>query len=901
VKIDPATWPIVSKLLDEWLDLPADSRSQWLANLGPEYSDVLPALRELLASHDAGDTDFLETIAKFDHESPALSPGHRLGPFRILSTIGRGGMGVVYRAERADGKFEQQVAIKLVSGGLSTPAFVERFQREYRILASLDHPNIARLLDAGVTEEGLPYFVMEYVDGRPIDRFCADRKLSVADRLRLLLPVCDAVQFAHQRLIVHRDLKPDNILVTENGTPKLLDFGIAKVLSECPGGNEATLMAMTPAYASPEQVRGEPIGTATDVYSLGCVLYKLLTGRAPHQLQGKSPAESVRWICEEEPPKPAGLNRQLGKDEDNIVRMAMRKESRRRYQSVEQFAADIGRCLNSEPVFARPASAGYRLQKYMRRHRIGVSVAAGLVLLFAGFAATQAVQLRRITRERDRADRVMQFMRGMFKVSNPSEARGNTITAREILDQASKDIDTGMAQDPVLQAQMMDAMGQVYQGLGLYPRGEALLARAVAIRRRALGPDHPDTLTAMDELGVVFNSESRYAEAEKLNREVLQVRRRVVGAQNLDTVTSMFHLAKTVYAQGRYAEAEKLERDVLDVQRRILGPDNLNTVLTLQALAATLEREGRYSDAEKMNLRVVDVKRRRQGSDHPSTVLAISSLGWVLYQEGRYAEAERFIREAAETGRRVLGPTHPVEVGLLGRLGIDLDYEGRYPEAETLLREVLQARRLAGPERYETVVAAEDLGHALLDEGRYREAEEFLRKAVETGRQVLGAEHPEVLIAMGELGQTLDKEGRSAEAETLQRQTVDTQRRVLGPEHPSTLISMSRLARVLSHEQTHAEAEKLAGEALDVQRRILGPEHPDTALSVYNLAIVETRAGKRNEALRLVREAIAQGIPAPAAVGLAHDPDLKPLYADARFEALVKQPKKGEADRRAPK
>jgi tetratricopeptide (TPR) repeat protein len=888
MKIDPATWPALSKLLDQWLDLPANSRSDWLAGLGPEYSDVLPALRQLVSSPAIADSAFLETLAKFDDSPCTLDPGGRLGPYRILSIIGRGGMGVVYCAERDDGKFVQRVAIKVVSASLGAPAFVERFQQEYRILASLDHPNIARLLDAGASEEGLPYFVMEYVEGRPIDQFCAQHELAVSDRLRLLLPVCDAVQFAHQNLIVHRDLKPDNILVTERGIPKLLDFGIAKVLSDYPGANEATLMAMTPAYASPEQVRGEPVGTATDVYSLGCVLYKLLTGVAPHQLQGKSPAESVRLICEEEPVRPAALNRDLGTDEDNILRMAMRKEAHRRYRSVEQLAADIDRYLHNEPVLARPASAGYRLQKYVRRHRIGVALAAGVALLLAGFAVAQTQQLRRITRERDRADRVMQFMGGMFKVSDPGEARGNSITAREILDRASQDIDTGMAQDPVLQAQMMHQMGLVYRGLGLYPRGEALLAHAVAIRRRALGPDHRDTLSSMDELGVVLNSESRYPDAEKLHRQVLQARRRVLGPRHLDTVTSMFHLAKTLYAQGHFNEAEHLERDVLVLQQRILGPDNLDTVLTIQALAATLEREGRYAEAETMDLQVVAAKRRRQGSDHPSTLLAISNLGWVLYQQGRYGEAEQHLREAADTGRRVLGPAHPVEIGLLGRLGIDLDYEGRSGEAEQLLREVLQARRATGPERYETVVAAEDLGHALLDEGRYREAEKFLQGAVDTGSRVLGPRHPAVLLAMGELGQTLDQEGRFTEAETLERQTVDLQKTALGPEHPSTLLSMNRLARILCHRRQYAEAETLAGNALKAQRRVLGFKHPDTALSLFNLAIVLAHEGKRDEALTLVREAIAQGM-APASIELARDPDLATLAADPRFSALLRR------------
>jgi serine/threonine protein kinase len=359
--------------LDEWLDLPPDSRPSWLAGLGPEHRDVLPALRQLIASQGIGDDQLLQTLAKIGDSTAILSSGRRLGPYRILSAIGRGGMGAVYRGERADGKFEQRVAIKVVSGGLSTPAFIERFQREYRILASLDHPNVARLLDAGTTEEGLPYFVMEYVEGRPIDRFSEERNLSVSDRLRLILPVCDAVQLAHRQLVVHCDLKPDNILVTEQGIPKLLDFGIAKVLSECPGGAENTLMAMTPAYASPEQIRGEPVGTATDVYSMGCVLYKLLTGAPPHQLQGKSPAESVRWICEEEPRRPATLNHALGADEDNIIRMAMRKDAHGRYRSVEQLAADISRylcciiCAWSMGSWAIPASISWDARSRISR------------------------------------------------------------------------------------------------------------------------------------------------------------------------------------------------------------------------------------------------------------------------------------------------------------------------------------------------------------------------------------------------------------------------------------------------------------------------------------------------------------------------------------------------------
>jgi eukaryotic-like serine/threonine-protein kinase len=845
MKIDPATWPKLSKLLDEWLDVPTDSRSSWLSNLGSEHSDVLPALRQLLAGRANVDDDFLTALPKFDESPLALSRGQRLGPYRILSAIALGGMGIVYRAERADGKFEQRVAIKVVSGGLNTPAFVERFRQEYRILASLEHPNIARLLDAGGTEDGLPYFVMEYVEGQPIDRFCAERNLSVPERLRLILQVCDAVQLAHQKLVVHRDLKPNNILVTEQGIPKLLDFGIAKVLTEIPG-NEATLMAMTPGYASPEQIRGELIGTATDVYSLGCVLYKLLTSVARHQLQGKSPAESVRTICEEEPPKPSSLNRELGRDEDYILQMAMCKDAQRRYRSVEQFAADIGHYLCDEPVMARHRSAGYRLQKYVR-HRIGVAVSAGLVVLLAGFAAVQAAQLRRITHERNRADRVTEFMSGMFKISDPSEARGNGITAREILDRASKDIDTGLAKDPELQAQMMSVMGQVYGNLGLYVRAQPLLTRALDIRRRVLGPSHPQTLNSMDDLALNLNRQGHFSEAEKVLRDTLDLRRRLLGGDQPDTLKTMSNLAITVTVQSRYAEAERLHSETLDLERRVLGPDHPETLRSMTNLANTLSREGRYPAAEKLQTETLQKQRRVLGPNHPETLVSIARLANILSHEGRYSEAEKLQQETLDIQRRVLGPGHPA-----------------------------------------TLVTMTDLGVSLLQQSRYAEAEKLQTEALDIQRRVLGPEHPNTLRSMNILSSTFDSEGRFAEAEKLLRAALDIQRRVLGPEHQETLGTAGNLARTLLHEGHNTDAEKLERETLDIRRRVLGPNHPDTAESVYNLAIVKERGGKRDEALVFLRETIDHGLSSRETLIMEKDPDLKSLHGDPRFEALVR-------------
>jgi len=858
MKIDPATWPRLSSLLDQWLDLPADSRSSWLANLDPEYSDVLPELRHLLASQTSTDHDFLKTLPKFEESTLTLSPRQRLGPYRILSVLGRGGMGVVYRAERDDGKFEQRVAIKVVSTGLNTPAFVQRFQQEYRILANLEHPNIARLLDAGTTEDGLPYFVMEFVEGQPIDRFCVEHKLSVPERLRLILPVCDAVQFAHQKLIVHRDLKPDNILVTEQGIPKLLDFGIAKVLSEVPGRNEATLMAMTPAYASPEQVRGEPIGTATDVYSLGCVVYKMLTGVAPHQLQEKSAAESVRAICEEEPRQASGLNRELGSDEDNILEMAMRKEPLRRYRSVEQFAADIGRYLSNEPVLARSATAGYHLQKYVRRHRIGVGLTAGLIVLLTAFAAVQAVQLRRITRERDRADRVTRFLSGMFKISDPSEARGNSITAREILDKGSKDVSQGLAQDPELQAQMMSVMGQVYGNLGLYIQAQGLVSHSLDIRRRVLGPSDPQTLSSMDDLVLNLNRQGHFTDAEKLQRETLDLRRRVLGLQHPDTLRSMSSLANTLALEGRYADSETLQRETIDVQRRIRGPESPETLRSINNLANTLSREGHYSDAEKLQREALDIQRRVLGPEHPETLGSLGNLAATLNRQGRYADAEKLQRETLDTRRNILGPEHP-----------------------------------------DTLVAMTELAVSLKRQRQYAEAEKLERKALEIQRRVLGPEHPSTLMSMNNLSTTLNSEGHYEEAEKLLRTSLEIKRRVLGPEHPETLRSMVNLATSLQHEGHYSDAEKLERDALEARRRVLGPEHPDVALTVYNLGVLVEHEGKHDEALKLLREAVDHGLSRANSLGIGNDPDFESLHGNPGFEALVKYAKERAAAQEA--
>ncbi len=446
----------IERLFEAALEIPPEQRAQFLSQHCAD-AEVRREV-ELLLEHDRGAEAFVAQAvaggAASVIQSLSFSRGQRLSPYRILSVVGRGGMGLVYLAERADGKFDQRVAIKVVQAGLGG-SFADRLQQECRILASLEHPNIARLVDAGATDDGLPYFVMEYVAGQPIDRFCDERKLTPRERVQLMLPICEAVQFAHQKLVVHRDLKPDNILVTADGIPKLLDFGIAKVLSGAPTTvPETVTRVLTPEYGSPEQVRGELIGTATDIYSLGGVLYKLLTGVAPHQIEGKSPVDALRAICEEGIRRPSNLRPELAGDLDHILQMALRKEPLRRYSSADRFGADLRRWLADKPVLASPDTIWYRSGKFIRRHWPGVAAAAIVLLALVAAAAVANWQARRA--ERRFADVrhlanvfLFDFEQSIHNVPGATKARQLLVkTALEYLRSLSGEA----ASDPVLGA-----------------------------------------------------------------------------------------------------------------------------------------------------------------------------------------------------------------------------------------------------------------------------------------------------------------------------------------------------------------------------------------------------------------------------------------------------------------
>jgi eukaryotic-like serine/threonine-protein kinase len=941
-----ARWDQVKELLHQAMQLASAQRALFL----DEACSSDPALRAEVESLLLAD----EGIRSSYMESPPLPEELGAGTdgigsavsleagqvfsqrFQLVRKLGEGGMGQVWLAEQTS-PVRRQVALKLIKAGMYDEALAQRFQSERQSLAIMDHPAIAKVFDAGATPQGQPYFVMEYVPGLPITEYCDQKKLEIRDRLELFIQACNGVQHAHQKAIIHRDLKPANILVVEvdgNPVPRIIDFGLAKATT--PHAASETIFTQlghfvgTPGYMSPEQADPEiaDIDTRTDVYSLGVVLYVLLAGLQPFetkQRQKQPLDELLRKLREEEPPRPStkvGADRDtsaktaeargteprqlvsiLRGDLDWIAMKALEKDRAFRYGGPSELAADLRRSLNHEPIVARPANAGYRLRKYVRRHRAAVVVAAGLVLLLSAFFVLQALQLRRITRERDRtaherdrATRITDFMTGMFKVSDPSESRGNSVTAREILDKASNDMGKGLAKDPEVQAQMMQVMASTYTNLGLYPRAHELAKRALDARVSLLGPDDPKTLESMAQLGWILDREGHSDAAEKQEREALAGERRILGLENPLTLETMDHLAMNQGHRGHYDETERLEREVIGVEARVLGPDNTQTLQSINHLGWALLLQGRYTEAEQEYRRLLDVERRVLGPDHPETLKSLSNLAMVLQSQHRFADAEQLYREALATQQHVLGQEHQNTARAMFNLAALLFLEGRFADAEKLDREALAIQsRTLGPDHPDTLASKRNLATSLLKEGHLAEAEKMERETLNARLRVLGPGNLLTMSTQSGVAEILIREGRYAEAEKIARQAFEAQLRNLGPQNPYTVEALQQLGTAMAYTHRYAEASKLFRDVTEKQDSSKG--QVDSFSVWYSFACVAVAANHPEDALQYLGEAIKRGF--KNADGLMADDNLKDLRQNPHFQELIAELRRPAAGIRA--
>ena len=720
-------WELTKQILEEALRLTSERRPAYLASACRADRELRAEVESLIASHEEAGSQFLAVTAPelllTSLQNPPKAPMNPvIGHYRLVEELGGGGMGQVWLAEQT-APVKRQVALKLIKGGMFDTSALQRFQSERQSLAIMDHPSIAKVFDAGATRDGQPYFVMEYVPGVPITDYCDQKKLKIPERLELFIKICEGVQHAHQKAIIHRDLKPANILVVEldgKPLPRIIDFGLAKgVTPDVLGEAHCTVAGSflgTPGYMSPEQAdsASQDVDTRTDVYSLGAVLYVLLTGFPPFDTgQGlKQPLHEVlRQLREEDPPRPStkagtqgdstkttaearGMEPQqlvslLRGDLDWITMKALERDRARRYATPTEFAADLRRYLRNEPVQARPASVSYRVRKYVRRHRISAAIVVSLAAVLVAFAVVQSIQLRKITRERDRADRIAQFMTEIFKVSDPGEKLGNTLTAREVLDKAAHDIDAGLAEDPELQARLMHVMAMAYTNLGLYSRAQALFERSAQISSSALGPENPQTLRSRQRLAWTLFQQGRYTEAESQQRSLIDVERRVFGPDNQETVGTMGDLATTLSEERRLAEAEKIQRDVLEKQKRLLGPEAHYTLASMDNLAVILLYEGHLEEAEKLERDTLEIQRRVYGPENLTTIHYMMNEAEIKGDMGAYEEAEKMSRDLLDLERRVLGPDRPETAETTYSLASMKAKQGQTEEALSLLRQAI--------------------------------------------------------------------------------------------------------------------------------------------------------------------------------------------------------------------
>ena len=822
-----------------------------------------------------GASDLLSELEASLVEEPEAFAGRRIGPYRLLEVLGQGGMGVVYLAERADEQFEQRVAIKLMPRGHETAEMERRLLLERQILANLQHPNIAHLLDGQVTDEGFPYLVMEHIEGRPIDVFCREEGLDLKERLRLFLDVCAAVQYAHQNMVVHRDLKPSNILVTGSGQVKLLDFGIAKLTDtslDAPAGERTLYQPLTPTYASPEQVSNLPVTTASDVYSLGVVLYQILTGKIPYRLEGLSPSEVEAVIVNRQSAAPSQavessaasgiglekLRQQLAGDLDTIVLKCLRKTPVRRYGSASELSEDIERYLGGQPIRARPSTWSYRTQRFVRRHRLGVTAAAVIALLLIAGVVGIAWQGRIASLERDKArlearkaERVAEFLGGLFAAADPTTEGAGQLTVRELLEVGEERVHRELADEPEIRLEMTKLMARSFNSLGQTERASELVDAVIVERREHFPEDELGLARALALRGEIYVATGEYDQAEPLLRRAQELYIENGAGESSDSGMAARHMGNLRSATGRTKLAEQSFREALRIWR--LTGEEERAAGEISNLASVLYSQGRIEEALELKQEALGLLTDYYGREHPVVASTRNDVAYNLHRAGDYETAEQLYREALEINEKLLGADSVWVADFLTNLGRLLMDQGRYREAEPYVRRAVTIRQAHNEDtKFERIAAEINLATLQRELGELDESVAGYRSALRRFESLVGPTHNATARVQSLLGLAVHRQGEQEEAEELLRRALETQRSngIQGITLAETVLG---LGIVLCDQGRPAEAEPLLREGLEIRCGSQPADHWQVGEARVELAAALFLLGQRQEAEKNLR------------------------------------------------
>jgi serine/threonine protein kinase/tetratricopeptide (TPR) repeat protein len=894
--LDPKQWRRLSDLLDAALDLPPDRLTKYLEETCRDDPEMRSAVEQVLRAAEAP-SGILErmpalslpsTHTHYPEEVPSapagtrgpadgqLRIGERIGSFQIREEIGRGGMGVIYLADRVD-VFEQRVAIKLMRRGTDTDEVLSRFVQERHILARLEHPQIARLIEAGATESGLPYLAMEYVDGEPITVYCERLDAPLAEVLRLFHQICRAVQFAHERFVVHRDLKPSNILVNRSGEVKLLDFGIAKLLDAPVEARTAAFSRrLTPFYAAPEQWGGEPPTAATDVYSLGVLLYELLAGVVPGRIEEPVPASrrlesiaiapppSVASGRPEATPRQSGWRDRLRGDLDNIVLQAMRPAPAERYPSAAALVEDVERFRSGLPVRATRPTVRYRARKFIARHRVAVG-AAGLVLasLLIGIAST-SWQARIAARERDharaeaaKAERINQFMLGLFRSVDPNVTKGKAITARELLDEGAARVAGELADQPLVQATLLSTLGNLYRQISSFDRAQEMYERALALRRQHGDAKSAEVGTALADLGSILGERGRYKEALDALHSARAIQSDRLGVHDPEVAATLSKTAAVYQGMGRFGAAESLYMQALDTEERAFGSQDARVADELDRLGNLKYAERRPFEAAPLHERALAIRMRTVGHDNLATATTMENVANAIGETGKVARSESLHVEALGIVRRLYGTDHYLAINMLKNLAGHYLSRAKWERGEVPALEALRVCRLNfGEEHPLTALMEHNAGMFDSYLGRFARAESLILSAQGIWKRTLGADYVIALHSQNSLGEIYLQEGRLGEAERLLIRTLEEKRRKLGDDNYQISFSLLSIGRLRKAQGRDREAEVLFRRALAMSEKVFGVSHFRNAESMAELAGAIYEQGRLQEAAALYERAV---------------------------------------------